>query len=51
MPWPTQVEQDLGRPLLELWPNYVGHVASVLAIGVLWIDHHPSRFNLAGTEA
>src|SRR5688572_13267553 len=31
---------SLVRPLLELWPSYLGYLISFVTLGVMWTNHH-----------
>jgi uncharacterized membrane protein len=37
---PPAPDEDLGRALLEQWPEFAAYVVSFLTIGIMWVQHH-----------
>jgi uncharacterized membrane protein len=35
-----QLEQSLGRELLDIWPQYLAYGISFATIGIIWVNHH-----------
>jgi uncharacterized membrane protein len=40
IPRPALDDPELGRRLLERWPDYVAFAVSFVYVGVVWLNHH-----------
>ena len=37
---PEQLDESLGRELLDIWPQYAAYAISFLTIAIIWVNHH-----------
>ncbi len=37
---PSATDAALGQELLHIWPSFLAFLASFMAIGVMWLNHH-----------
>lgn len=42
--------RSLARGLLELWPNALAYVISLISIGIMWLSHHTMIHRLARVD-
>ncbi|GGL84048.1 TMEM175 family protein [Glutamicibacter protophormiae] len=42
--------RSLARGLLELWPNALAYVMSLISIGIMWLSHHTMFHRLARVD-
>jgi uncharacterized membrane protein len=37
---PEELDDSLGRELLDIWPQYIAYAISFLTIAIIWVNHH-----------
>jgi uncharacterized membrane protein len=37
---PEELNDSLGRELLDIWPQYAAYAISFLTIAIIWVNHH-----------
>jgi len=45
-----EVDEHLGRELVDQWPAYLAYVLSFVTIGIIWVNHHALMVQFARAD-